>query len=241
MDSTTTTSDPKRKRIVSLLFFYGLTAIAIAGFVWALVAPKDFEGTRLWFQSVASPLGVLAPLAFVALQALQVVITPISHYAIGMLGGFLYGPYLGGLLNYIGRLIGHVVAFQIARKFGRPRVERYVDQSMIEKFDRYLAGKELDGFNAQSMVLFLIYFLPLFPDDEISYIVGLTKMKFWTFFMCNVLGHLGGAFSLAYLGSGKVSSSDPLFWILLVSTVIGAIGMLFISRRPTSANPGKAS
>lgn len=236
MNQEVTATQARRKRIISLLFFYGLTTIAVAGFVWSLVAPKDFEGTRLWFQSVAAPLGALAPLAFIALQAAQVVITPISHYAIGMLGGFLYGPYVGGLLNYVGRLIGHIIAFQIARRFGRPVVERYVDKSMMDKYDRYLAGKELDGFNAQSMILFLIYFLPLFPDDEISYIVGLTRMKFWTFFVCNLLGHLGGAFSLAYLGSGRVSSSNPLFWILLVSTLIGAVGMLFLSRRPPTEN-----
>lgn len=226
-------STPRQpSRTFSLLFFYALTALAIGGFVWSLIAPKDFAETQQWFQSAAAPLGALAPVAFVLLQATQVVITPISHYAIGMLGGFLYGPYIGGFLNYVGRVIGHVIAFYISKRLGRPWVERHIDREMIEKFDRFLAGKPLDGFNTQSMILFLIYFLPLFPDDEISYIVGLSRMKYWTFIVCNLLGHLGGAFSLAYLGSGQVSSDDPIFWILLVSTLVGAIGMLILARRP---------
>jgi uncharacterized membrane protein YdjX (TVP38/TMEM64 family) len=240
MDAQQQTSNSKSKRVISVIFFYGLTIFTIAGFIWSLIAPKDFEATRLWFLEVTSPLGVFAPIAFVVLQAAQVIVTPVSHYAVGMLGGFLYGPYLGGLLNYIGRLIGHLFAFAISRRFGQPLVERYIDRGMIEKFNRYLAGTNLAGFNMQAMLLFLIYFLPLFPDDEISYVVGLTKMKFRVFLACNVLGHLGGAFSLAYLGSGKVSSSDPIFWILLVSTVVGAIGMFVISKfaqkKPLSAD-----
>jgi uncharacterized membrane protein YdjX (TVP38/TMEM64 family) len=220
----------------SAVFFWALTIVAIAGFIWSLIAPKDFSGMQAWFQETVSPLGLWAIAVFILLQALQVVITPVSHYAVGALGGFLYGPYVGGVVNWVGRLIGHSVAFALSKKFGRPLVEKNVDAAMLDKFDRYLAGKNVDGFNTQSLILFLIYFLPLFPDDEISYIAGLTRMRFWTFFVCNLFGHLGGAFSLAYLGSGKVSSDDPIFWLLLVTTLVGALAMIVLGQRSAKAH-----
>lgn len=222
----------KGSRAFSYVFFYGLTFLTIAGFLWSLVAPRDFQAMQSWFQSVVSLLGWGAVVVFVLLQVIQVVVTPISHYAVGALGGFIYGPYVGGALNWIGRMIGHSIAFFLSRKFGRPLAEKYVESSMLDKFDRYFSGRDVNGFNVQSFMLFLIYFLPLFPDDEISYVAGLTRMRFWTFLVCNFFGHLGGAFSLAYLGSGQVSSDDPIFWLLLITTIIGVLGMIILGRRP---------
>ncbi len=224
-------TEQKSSPLYSYIFFYALSLFTIAGFVWAIFMPKDFEYVQAFFQKTILPLGWFAPVVFVLLQALQVVVTPISHYAIGVLGGFLYGPFYGGILNWLGRILGHVTAFSLSKQFGRPLVEKYVQPAMLNKFDRYLAGKNVNGFNNQSMILFLIYFLPLFPDDEISYVVGLTPMRYRTFVVCNILGHLGGAFSLSYLGSGKVSGSDPLFWVLLLSTLGGALAMFFLTKR----------
>ena len=164
----------------------------------------------------------MAPLAFVALQAIQVVVTPISHYSVGVVGGFLYGPYLGGLLNYIGRVIGHLIAFFLARILGRKTAERYVSSKTLERYDKYVSDK--------SLILFLIYYLPVFPDDEISYLAGLFKMKFKMFLLANLFGHLGGSLGLAYIGSG-IDIKDPLFWIITISVLIGFSLVWWLMRR----------
>ena len=74
-----------------------------------------------------SGLGMWGPFVFVALQVVQVVI-PIMPGGISCLAGvLLFGPVWGFLYNYVGICIGSVLAFQIARRFGMPAVERAAD------------------------------------------------------------------------------------------------------------------
>ena len=67
--------------------------------------------------------------------------------------------------------------------------------------------------------LFLMIFLPFFPDDELSYLCGLAKFKFKYFVPVTLLGHLGGSFALAYTGAG-INTRNPYFWILLTITFL---------------------
>lgn len=196
----------------SFIFWLIITILPVLGIILSLTDPQSFtQAQEVWRNRIAS-FGILAPFVFVLIQALQVIVTPISHYSVGVVGGFLYGPYLGTLLNWIGRMIGHMGAFFIARIFGRRIAERFVNKETLEKYDRYVSDK--------SLVLFLFYFLPVFPDDEMSYLAGLSKMKFRMFFFANFFGHIGGSLGLAYLGSG-INTKDPLFWILTLVTLIG--------------------
>lgn len=201
-----------RRKLAGIIFWLIVTVLPIAGLFFAVFDPQTFTDSQDFWRSKIASAGIFGPLLFVLIQALQVVLTPISHYTIGAIGGFLYGPWVGGLLNWMGRIIGHLTAFFLARTIGRPIVTRFVASETIEKYDRYTSDK--------SLVLFLFYFLPLFPDDEISYLAGLSKMKFRIFLLANMFGHVGGSFGLAYIGSG-IDTRDPLFWILFVITLVG--------------------
>lgn len=201
-----------KTKYITFVFWFIVTILPIFGIVWGIMNPEGFSESREIWQNRVTAFGVLAPLAFVAVQALQVVFTPISHYSIGVVGGFLYGPWFGGLLNYIGRIIGHLIAFFIARSLGRKIAEKYVSSKTLDRYDKYVSNK--------SLILFLMYYLPVFPDDELSYLAGLSKMKFKMFFLANIFGHLGGSIGLAYIGSG-VNTKDPLFWILMISVLVG--------------------
>ena len=200
------------------IFYLLITIIPIIGLIVSLLDPKSFLDVQEDWRERIAIFGVFGPIVFVLFQALQVVIAPVSHYTVGAIGGFLYGPWLGGFLNWIGRVIGHSITYWISKRFGRKYVEKYVDKSDIDKFDKVVSGNE--SSSSQSLILFLIYFLPLFPDDEISYVVGLSKMKYKIFLLANIFGHVGGALSLAYIGSG-LDTKDPYFWLLFIGTLLG--------------------
>ena len=202
----------KRFTKPSFIFWFIVTVIPIAGIIFGIMDPQNFtEAQSIWRDKIVV-FGVFAPLIFIAIQALQVIITPISHYSVGVIGGFLYGPYWGALLNWIGRMIGHMTAYFIAYFWGRKIAERFVKPETLQKYDKYISNK--------SFILFILYFLPLFPDDELSYLVGLSKMKFRMFFLANLFGHIGGSLGLAYIGSG-INTKDPLFWVLTIFTLVG--------------------
>ena len=80
-------------RIAVFIFWLIITIIPIAGIVASIAFPVSFYSTQGDFQSFARAFGIWTPLAFIILQALQVIITPISHYSLGYMGGFLFGPF----------------------------------------------------------------------------------------------------------------------------------------------------
>lgn len=206
---------------IGKFFWIIITSIAIFGLVWGIIDPKNYENWQSFSQNWLLKLAFWGPIVFILIQALQVVIFPISHYTVGAIGGFLFGFFLGGIYNYIGRIIGHTSAFFISKIFGRKLMEKYVEPSIIKKYDQIFAGNENQkGITIQSMILFLIYFLPLFPDDEVSYLVGASKMPFRIFLLANIFGHVGGSFSLSLIGNG-IDTKDPWFWILTLITLIG--------------------
>ena len=215
---------------ISKIFWVIVTVIPIIGIIISLTDPQSFEQAQAVWQNRILVFGVLAPLALIAVQALQVIITPISHYSIGIVGGFLFGPFYGAFLNWVGRIIGHIGAFFIARTLGRRVAERYVSEKTLQKYDKWVSNK--------SFILFLIYFLPLFPDDEISYLAGLSKMKFRMFFLANIFGHVGGSLGLAYIGSG-IDTKDPVFWILSIVTLIGFPLLWWLIRRHNKLSVSK--
>ncbi|HEY4513510.1 MAG TPA: VTT domain-containing protein [Candidatus Paceibacterota bacterium] len=195
----------------TFIFWLIVTIIPIIGIIISITDPQNFNQAQEVWRGRIVVFGVFAPLAFILIQALQVIITPISHYSIGVIGGFLYGPYLGALYNWIGRMIGHTAAFFIARTFGRKFAEKFVTPETLQKYDKYVSNK--------SFVLFLLYFLPFFPDDELSYLSGLSKMKFRAFFVAAFFGHIGGSLSLAYVGGG-IDTKDPIFWMFIIVSLL---------------------
>src|SRR3989344_3578669 len=116
----------------TFIFWLIVTIIPIIGIIISITDPQNFNQAQEAWRNKIVVFGVFAPLAFVLIQALQVIITPISHYSIGVLGGFLYGPYLGALLNWTGRMIGHIAAFFIARFFGRRIADKFVSFETLQ-------------------------------------------------------------------------------------------------------------
>jgi uncharacterized membrane protein YdjX (TVP38/TMEM64 family) len=199
------------------LIWYVLTIIPILLIVLGYIYPSSFFSSQERIRSFIEPYGVLAPLMFVVLQIVQVVLAPISHYAVGLAGGFIFGTWYGFILNWTGRVIGALIAFYLGRRYGRKIIQRVVKQETLDKYDRLFAKGKL--------VLFLMFFLPLFPDDELSYLAGFSSMSAGAFIPIMLLGHIGGSLGLAILGSG-LSYRNPLFIIFSIITLI--IGVLFV-------------
>jgi len=63
----------------------------------------------------------------------------------------------------------------------------------------------------------------VFPDDELSYLAGLSAMKPRIFLPLMAIGHVSGSLALAYVGNGIQSVKEPMFIILSLITLIGGI------------------
>jgi len=206
----------------SKIIWYLLTIIPIILLILGYIYPSSFFSNQERIRDFVESYGIFAPIVFVIIQILEVVLTPISHYVVGLAGGFIFGTWYGFILNYIGRVIGTLIAFYLGRNFGRKIIKHLVKQENVAKYDKL--------FEKGKLILFLMYFLPIFPDDELSYLAGFSSMKARVFIPIILLGHIGGSLGLAFLGSG-LSYSNPFFIIFsLVTLIAGVLFMIFYKR-----------
>jgi len=212
------------KSKTALIFWSIVTVVPIIGVLSSIFYPDLFFGTQEQAREFIEGYGRWGILLFVLIQIIQVIITPISHYTTSVIGGFLYGPILGGVFNWIGRVIGQFIAYFLSRRFGRPVVERFVNEETLERFDYIVAGDDKTLWS-RTAIIFLMIFLPFFPDDEISYLAGLAGFKLKYFAAVTLLGHIGGSFALAYAGAG-INTQDVYFWVLMTITLAFFVALM---------------
>jgi uncharacterized membrane protein YdjX (TVP38/TMEM64 family) len=68
----------QRMKAATLIFWVIVTVVPVIGIVFSITSPENFSLAQDYWQNWIVQFGVFAPLAFIALQALQVVLTPIS-------------------------------------------------------------------------------------------------------------------------------------------------------------------
>lgn len=126
--------------------------------------------------------GLAAPVAFVAIQALQVVV-PILPGSIGCLGGVLiFGVFNGFIYNYIGICVGSLLAFLVSRKYGIFFARIVTGEKIYNKYIGWLNKSYFDRLFAAAI------FLPFAPDDFLCYLAGLTKMPLYKFIIIILAG-----------------------------------------------------
>lgn len=206
----------RRRRIV---MWIGLGAVLILGLAiflgwpWLATFTQPEEAREMIAEA-----GAWAPLVFIGLQVIQVLIAPIPGQVTGLVGGLLFGTLWGVVYTMIGATIGFTLIFVLARRLGRPFVERFVSPNVLTRFD-YLSER------GGAFVLFIIFLLPAFPDDVISFIAGLTTLRISTLIFISLAGRLPGYIVLSATGAGLAyENMNPIVVSIGVVLVIFAIG-----------------
>jgi len=206
--------------LVGLLFFF---SHYIPQPFTALIPPgedfDDFEGIYSSSDKLGQflqALGPYSPAVFVLFQILQVVAAPFPGELTGVAGGYVYGQTMGFVLSTVGLTIGSWVAFELASILGRPFVERFIRQEVLHKFD-FLTT------NTGATICFLLFLIPGFPKDYLSYLLGLSRMKLGTFLIVSGVGRIPGTYLLTVQGA-KFRSQD--YYTLAVVAAVSAVILL---------------
>ena len=139
--------------------------------------------------------GIFGPLFFMVQVVVPIIPGGISCAA----GVILFGPWMGLLYNYIGIVIGSMINFYLARRYGQCFVKYFVKEETYEKYAQWLEkGKKFDKFFAVAI------FFPCAPDDFLCMLAGLTKMSWKRFSAIILLGKPGSIaiYSLALVYAG---------------------------------------
>jgi uncharacterized membrane protein YdjX (TVP38/TMEM64 family) len=170
-----------------------------------------FLADPAWVRETVASFGTLAPLAFVCLQAAQVVVAPIPGQVLGGVAGYLFGTWAGFCYSMVGVVVGSAVAFRLAERYGRPFVERTFDAGAVGRFDA-LAD------DAAPLALFALFLLPTFPDDLLCALAGVSPMRLRTFLALLIVGRAPSFVLVAFAGD-SAATSRPLAALTAVAVV----------------------
>ena len=163
--------------------------------LWAWLAPYyDLAFDKERMKAILEAAGPLAPLLFIAIQALQVIFAPIPGEATGFLGGYLFGISLGLTYSTIGLTLGSGVAFLLGHWLEQHFVTRIVSRETMRRFDFLM---EHQG----ALVAFILFLIPGFPKDYLCFILGLSPMDFWVFLVICTIGRIPGTLMLTIQGA----------------------------------------
>jgi uncharacterized membrane protein YdjX (TVP38/TMEM64 family) len=163
-----------------------LLLLGVALFLGASTLAGWYLGDRLEFEP--EPLrewlddrGPAAPLVFMLLMTVSIVFAPVPSLPLDIAAGLAFGWFWGTVYVLVGAEAGAVIAFLIARRLGRPGLERWVGPRAVATLDRL---SDRIGWRG----LALMRLIPLFNFDWVSYAAGLTKMPLASFASATLVG-----------------------------------------------------
>ena len=193
-----------------------LTDAPVYRFVVRLYLDRYFlkETLRQW--------GLFAPLIFIGLQALQVIIAPIPGEVTGILGGYLFGEWAGLVYSTIGLTLGSVAAFGAGRWLGAHYIRTLVSR---ETWDKMGFIVEAEG----AILCLIIYPIPGLPKDMVCYLFGMSPMPLWVFALVSTLGRIPGTWLLS--AQGAHTAAGDYQQVVLLTAIAVAVALPLYSFR----------
>ncbi len=176
------------------------------------------EGLRAWILT----FGPWSPLVYIGVFSLQILVAPIPGQFLGVMGGYLFGALLGSLYSITGLLIGGSLAITLARRFGRPLIERFFPSTQLAVWEKKMRMRS--GFT-----WWLLFLFPV--PDLIFYVAGLSSTRLRTLLVALVAGRGLGLLFANTLGHWTVDASPA--WVLgQWSVVLLLAAILYLYQRP---------
>ncbi len=178
----------------TVLFFVLLGLLCLRG--WQLGLFKSMDTLQTYIQA----RGAWAPLAFMILQVLQILMAFIPGGMLLTGGVLIFGPWEGLLYNFLGTILGSCLNFWIARRWGHRVAAHFMSDATMDKYLGWLnQGRKFDRLLAWAILL------PFFPDDALCLIAGLSNMTWRRFLLLLQLKLPSIAlYSILYAAAGRL-------------------------------------
>ena len=208
-----------------VLAVLGVLAAAGGLALWLATAPSSGEpargiafyrllGDREALERLLDTLGPWGPLFIVLAEAAQVLLAPVPGQVVGLVSGYAYGFAWGTTLCSIGLAIGTFAAVWLARRLGRPLVERFVSAQWLARIDGYAERRG-------ALALFLIFLLPFLPDDLCCLVAGLTSMRISERVLLALIGRTPGLVISTMMGA----QAHHMTWHQLAIIAAAGLGL----------------
>lgn len=148
-------------------------------------------------------LGIWGPVVFIGLWVAAAVFL-LPGGALGLVGGLLFGPWLGTLYTAFGATIGAVAAFLAGKYVARDMVRGMVKNNpKLEKIDK---GVEKEGWR----FVMLTRLVPVFPYNVQNYVYSLTGIDLSSYSLATFIFMLPGCLAFSFAGGAITSGGSPV-------------------------------
>lgn len=203
----------RKKKILLIGGVIFLVIITVLGFtvgrkIISLVKdPKEF---RAWVDNS----GIYGKLFMIGISAFQVIVAVIPGEPIEIAAGYTFGWILGTILCLIGSLLGQMVVFLLAKKFGMDFVKLFVSNEKLQKTKFLKDNKKI------YMTIFFIFLIPGTPKDVLSYVAGITTIKLIPFLLVSGVARVPSVVSSTIAGCCLGEKNYTMATIVFVVTLI---------------------
>ncbi len=178
-----------------------LCCLVLSAALWKGYLDGKFNSVEA-LQGYIAGFGILAPATLIMVQAGQVVVPVLPGFVGCAAGAALFGCMGGFWCNFIGISLGSILAFSLAKRYGKAIVIKMFPGKRFERWSAWAAESK-----SYTAILFLGMALPLFPDDFFCYFTGLTKMSAGKFMAILLLGKPWCILAYSYLFSAATELS----------------------------------
>jgi uncharacterized membrane protein YdjX (TVP38/TMEM64 family) len=158
-------------------------------------------------------------LVIAAYMGIYIVVTALSlpgAVVMTLAGGGLFGLVVGTVAVSFASTIGATLACLVSRYLLRD----WVQSNFGDKLTTINAGIEKDG----AFYLFSLRLVPVFPFFVINLLMGLTRMRLFTFFWVSQIGMLAG--TIVFVNAGRqLARIESLSGILSPGVLISFVGL----------------
>ncbi|MEQ8802481.1 MAG: FAD-dependent oxidoreductase, partial [Haliea sp.] len=175
----------------------------------------QLKASQARFGELLTQYPVLVPAAYFVIYVIVTALSLPGAAIMTLAGGALFGLWQGLLLVSFASSVGATLAFLVARFLLRDTVERRFGER-LKAIDR---GIERDG----AFYLFTLRLVPIFPFFIINLVMGLTRLRIWTFYWISQVGMLAG--TAVYVNAGTqlaaIERVGDILWLeMLLSFVL---------------------
>lgn len=211
----------RRRRILAIVSLIVIVAILAGLTVLLWNYFKTIAGTQEGFRDYISRFGAAAPLVFVGLHMLQVIVALLPGELLEIGAGFAFGAIEGTLLCLVGSALSSALVFAAVKRWGVKIVELFFDPDKINQM------KFLNDVDKVKRLTFILFLIPGTPKDLLTYFAGLTRLRVAEFVIISTLARIPSIVSSTigghYLENGDYLTAGIVFAATALISVIGLI------------------
>ncbi|WP_324281830.1 VTT domain-containing protein [Cyanobacterium aponinum UTEX 3221] len=164
------------------------------------------------FKQGVVKLGFFAPIIYIWIIALSVVISPVPGSTLAMVAGNMWGGTLAGIYTIIGGFLGSLIAYFLGKTLGHTAIKKITGKTIYftkTKGEFYL-----------TCLVFITRLLPIFSFDLISYGAGIAGLSLPKYAIATLLGMIPSTFLLTHLGSSISTFSSGINYGIITLIIL---------------------